>query len=68
MICTSIAVMASPVRMDCWKKWRRQGFMGACSSPLRPYDNEIFDELGLTKEQREKVFEKNLMRFPGKDK
>ena len=42
--------------------------MGACSSPLRPYDNEIFDELGLTKEQREKVFEKNLMRFPGKDK
>ena len=32
------------------------------------YDNEIFDELGLTREQREKVFEKNLMRFLGKDK
>ncbi len=26
-------------------------------------DNAIFDELGVTKEQREKIYEKNLMRF-----
>ena len=29
-------------------------------------DQEIFDELGLTQKQREKIYEKNLMRFLGK--
>ena len=32
------------------------------------YDNEIYDELALTEEQREKIYEKNLMRFLGKEK